>query len=269
MFVNPIPGELAAAQLSDVTLRELRELEAILLDADPVGPTSTGAHGDEEGGDPMSSTQSWGMVGSPHFDRDTTKSEMQDRPWRQPWDWGLAGKPLCDDEPIGPRSSVASETRPKVLRSHRTVAFIAGCYATCFHPDEGIRGRGNAQDVPGYIETAHAKRFLPAGIANGDMQNANPNFPNRHWDLDGQYLRSGNANTRGIVRAYGSQMDGRQYTVPFGPVSDYELRSRRNMRVECYQQDRNELLWTKVVTVGEPVKFSGEHPDYLLVTTVL
>lgn len=214
-------------------------------------------------------TAAQGMVASPHFDRDTTKSEMQDRPWRQPWDWGLLGKPLDDDEPIGPRSSVASETRPLVLRSHRLVAFISGCYMTCFHPDEGIRGRGNAQDVPGYRETAWAKRFLPPGIANGDMQNANANFPNRHWDLDSQFLRSGNGNTRGIVRAYGSQLDGRQYTVPFGPVSDFELRSRRNMRVECYQQDRNELLWTKTVTVGEPVRFSGEHPDYLLVSTVL
>ena len=252
-----------------VTLRELRDLEAILLGVDAEGPTSTGAHGDEDGGDAFANTASWGMVGTPHFDRDITKSEMQDRPWRQPWDWGLVGKPLCDDEPIGPGASVASEVRANVLRSHRAVALVSGCFATCFHPDQGIRGFGNAEDVPGYVETPRAKRFLPPGIANGEMQNANSNFPNRHWDLPSHYLRSGNGNTRGIVRAYGSQMGGRQYTIPFGPVSEFELVARRNLLVECFQQDVGDLLWTRHVSTGESVRLSAEHPDYLLVSSVL
>lgn len=254
--------------MGEVTLAELLELEGILRAAAPGLLTSTGeymwadASWDGTG-------RTWGEVGTPHFDRDQTRSEGRDRPWRQPWDSGLVGKPLIDDEPIGPWSSVASEERPLVLRSHRAVAFICGCYATCYHPDAGIRGFGDVTTSPGYAEAPHAKRFLPPGIATGAPINANPNFPGRHWDLDSEYLRAGNGNTRGIVRAYGVQIDGRQYTIPFGPVSDYTLRARRAMRVECYQQDVNDMLWTRDVGQSELVHLSGAHPDYLLVTTPL
>jgi hypothetical protein len=245
---------------------ELLELEALFRQIAPRIVTSTGAYPDNGYGE---SVDTWGQVGTPHLPRDTDKSEMQDRPWRQPWEIAMLGKAWVNDEPIGPGASVNSERRAKVLRSHAAVSYISGAASYVFHADEGIRGLGDLPQVPGYLYSPKAKRFLPGGLANGTLQNSNSNFPNRHWDLDPMYYRAGNGNTRGIVRCFGMQLDGRQYTIPFGPVSDFELIARRGMRVECYQQDLGEQLWTKGVSPGERVRFSGEHPDYLLISTVL
>jgi hypothetical protein len=252
--------------LGRVTIPELLELEALFRQDAPGLVTSTGADGTEDGPGGYEA-DSYGVMGTPHLDRDTTKSEMQDRPWRQPWDVGLTGRCWGDDEPIGPGASVASERRPNVLRSHRLVAFIARASFTVFHADEGIRGIGDLTAVPGYRECPRSKLFLPeGGLANGEMQNSNSNFPARHWDLDPSWYRAGNGNTRGIVRCYGNQVGGTQYTVPFGPVTDFELIARYGMRVECYQQDVGEQLWERLVNPGERVRFSVAHPDYLLVS---
>lgn len=251
-----------------VTPNELLELEDIINAEAPALLTSTGAHGFESEGGGFD-RRAWGRVGSPHPDRDQTKSEMRDRPWRQPWDWGLQGAPWENDEPIGPRASVASEDRPLVLRSHATVTFMAGGFGYCYHADEGIRGNGDVTQAPGYREVAAAKRFLPGNLPNGAPQNANPNFPNRHWTLEDDYIRAANGNGRGIVRAYGVQLDGVQWTVPFGPVTDYELKAERAMHVECFQQDVNDRLWERQVGAGERVRFSAQHPDYLLKSRAL
>lgn len=255
--------------LGRVTTTELMELESILRDSSAqMVLTSTGAYGDTEGHQPDRLRREMGQVGTPHFDRDTTKSERQDRPWRQPWDWGMLGGPMMDDEHIGPGASVATEDRPRVLRSHRTVCFVSGFFGSVYHADPGIRGFGDLASTPGYRECPASIRFLPGDLPNGQMVNANTNFPNRHWHLEDEYLRSANGNTRGIVRAYGTNLGGAQYTVPFGPVTDFELTARVNMSVDCYQQDVNDLLWTREVSAGERVRFSAQHPDYLLVSRV-
>jgi hypothetical protein len=254
-----------------ITASEILELEAILRSTAPNLITSTGAYGDLEGGADGLDPRSWGMVGTPHLDRDQTKSEMRDRPWRQPWDWGLSAGDhgIMNDEPIGPRSSVAGEDRALVLRSHATVSFVSRFMGSVFHADEGIRGNGDLASVPGYREFAACKRFLPGDLPNGVQVNANTNFPNRHWQLEDNYLRVNNGNSRGIVRAYGVQQGGFQFTVPFGPVSDYELLATRAIRVECFQQDVNDLLWERTVAAGERVRFSAQHPDYVLKSRAL
>lgn len=260
------------SSMGEITAPEILELEQILRDTAPNLVTSTGAYGDlEGGGEDGLDPRTWGMIGTPHLDRDQTKSEMQDRPWRQPWDWGLSAGDhgILNDEPIGPRSSVASEERPLVLRSHATVAFVSRFMGSVFHADEGIRGNGDLASVPGYREFPACKRFLPGDLPNGSQVNANTNFPGRHWQLDEEFLRAANGNSRGIVRAYGVQQGGYQFTVPFGPVSDFELRAVRPLRVECFQQDVNDRLWERTVGAGERVRFSAQHPDYLLKSRAL
>jgi len=251
-----------------VSPAELLELEHIINQEAPALITSTGAHGFEDEGAGFDA-RAWGRVGSPHPDRDQSKSEMQDRPWRQPWDWGLQGQPWENDEPVGPGASVSQERRPTVLRSHAAVTFAAGGFGYCYHADEGIRGNGDVTQAPGYREVTAAKRFLPGDLPNGDPQNANSNFPARHWTLEDTYIRAANGNGRGIVRAYGQQVGGFQYTVPFGPVTDYELKAERALEVECFQQDVNDRLWSRQVGAGERVQFSAQHPDYLLKSRAL
>ena len=255
--------------LGDVTASELQELVGVYRSSHNTDLVATGSYWGEEGvafDDQWRRTQ--GPIGCIHLDRDTTLSEMQDRPWRQPWDVGLIGQPWLDNEPIGPRASVASETRPEVLRSHRLVALISRAVATCFHCDEGIRGFGNAQDVPGYRECPNATRFLPRDVANGDMQNANARFPLRHWDLPPDLLRSSNGNRFGIVRAYGTQIAGTQYTVPFGPVSSYYLVARQDLKVTVHSQVGSGRAGApQTVRAGARLSFDGKEPDALIVSS--
>jgi len=252
----------------EATPEDLQELVGIYRSINNTDLVGTGSYWDEPG---VAFVDQWrrtqGPIGIIHLDRDTTRSEMQDRPWRQPWDVGLLNHPWIDNEPIGPGSSVASERRAEVLRSHRLVALLSGAVATCFHPDEGIRGFGNAQDVPGYVECARAARFLSPNVANGEKQNANANFPNRHWDLPNEFLRAGNGNTRGVVRAYGTQVDGAQYTVPFGPVSSYYLVARYDLDVTVHSQvGEGRSLDPITVRAGSALSFDGTEPDALIVS---
>lgn len=251
--------------MGEITAGELQELVGLYRSIHNTDLVGTGSYWDEPG---VSFDEQWrrtqGPIGIIHLDRDQTRSEMQDRPWRQPWDTGLLNYPWIDNEPIGPGASVASERRPDVLRSHRLVAFLSGAVASCFHCDAGIRGFGNAQDVPGYKECPKALLFLPKNIANGDKQNANANFPNRHWDLPGEFLRSGNNNTKGIVRAYGTQINGTQWTVPFGPVSPFHLIAKRDLVVTVYSQVPSNAGAPRIIPRGQALSFSGNAPDALI-----
>lgn len=264
----------------NISLEELLELWHVAKEAAPNLPTATGACWTERGwvtgdseyaADTGFSPEGWQKtqreVGIAHLDRWQPASpnpENVDRPWRQPWDVGLESKRWIDNEHIGPGSSVASENRPDVLRSMRTVAFICRAFASCLHGAPGVRGDIPWEGQPGYVEAPHAVRFLPGTLANGHQHNANANFPDRPYDLPIEYVRS--ASGKGIVRAYSCQDAGIYYTVPFGPVSDYELVARGNFHVECFQQDLNNLLWERDVAKGEVIDFRNPAVDYLLVS---
>jgi hypothetical protein len=245
----------------DISLEELLELHDIAKQNGNL--TATGAVWTTEGATSFS-PEAWRNtqrdIGICHLDRDQSKSEMQDRPWRQAWDVGLEGMRWIDNEPIGPGSSVNTEDRFKVLRSHRLVAFISRAFATCFHSKAGVRGDELMVDMPGYSKIPYAKQFLPGNLPNGQQQNANSKFPDRHWDVDN--IRSDNG--KGVVRVYGNQLDGVQYTVAFGPVSDFKLTARYNLYVNCFQQDIKDKLWEIDMLKGESVILTPKHVDYFL-----
>jgi hypothetical protein len=258
-----------------ITDEELKDLAALAKSLSPVLPWATGAFWYEpEDGDPtdpgryeraLVRTQT-NDVDIEHLDRDQSKSEEQDRPWRQGWDHGLTGRRWCDNEPIGPGSSVNSERRPTVLRSHRAVNFVCGAFGSCLHGRPGVRGDLKWEDEPAYFQAPKAVRFLPGNLTEGKPQNSNLNYPDRPFFLDDQFLRAKNGNTRGIVRAYSILTEGVYYTIPFGPVSPFELRAERNLSVQCVQQDVGGLLWERDVAAGERLAFDGSHADVLLIS---
>ncbi len=266
-----------------LSLPELRELYDAGKEVAPNLPWATGAVWTEAGwaekpeyfGATGFSPEGWaktqGIVGIAHLDRDTSKGEMQDRPWRQGWDVGLEGRRWIDNERIGPGSSVNSENRGNVLRSHAAVAFICRAFATCLHGKAGVRGDIEWEGQPGYIESPRAIRGLPGDLVNGRQHNARDVYPDRPFDLPIEYVRSENGNTRGIVRCYTCQApDGTYYSVPFGPVSDYRLVAVRPLHVTCTQQDANDVLWERDFDAGEVLAFTDPTViDYLLMSKPL
>lgn len=265
------------AVLGDITPFELLELERVFRETAPELLTATGAVWTERGwhdadpnfaGDTAFTPEGWALtqaqIGIAHLDRSAVGHEGQDRAWRQGWDIGLEGRPWIDNEPIGPGASVASESRPDVLRSYRAVSLICRAFATCFHCDAGIRGHGSVENTPGYRECPKAIRFLPGDMVNGQPQNANERFADRHWDLSPEYMRAESG--RGIVRAYGISLGGKQYTIPFGPVSDYVLTSTCDLAVREFSQDVGCETTSYSVRRGERVRFDVTMVDRLLVS---
>ena len=223
-----------------IMANELLDLAALAKSLAPAIPWASGAvwrnTPDEEFDEALSRTQT-ADLDIEHLDRDQSRSEMQDRPWRQGWDHGLTGRRWCDNEAVGAGSSVTSENRPNVLRSHRAVNFVCRAFASTLHGKPGVRGDLLWEDEPAYLQAPKAVRFLPGNLADGSPQNSNEKFPDRPFTLDTQFLRADNGNTRGIVRAYSVLLNGVYYTIPFGPVTPFELRAERNLAVQCLQQD--------------------------------
>ncbi len=211
-----------------------------------------------------------GQIGVAHLDRDLGDgAERPDRPWRQAWDVGLEGRRWCDNEHIGPGASVNSESRANVLRSHRAVAFLCRAFATCLQGEAGVRGLSPWEAEPAYLAAPRAVRFLPGDLVNGQQHNANEKFPNRPFDISTEFIRSESG--KGIIRLYTCQApDGAYYTIPFAPVSRYEFAARFGMKVRCFQQDFNDLIWEREVQPGEVIDFSPEPAiDYVLESRLL
>jgi hypothetical protein len=253
-----------------ITAAEIQALAAQAKALAPMLPWATGAVWKNEGESyeqALERTQANPDV--EHLDRDMSKGEGVDRPWRQGWDHGLTGRRWIDNEAVGVGSSVTSESRMLVLRSHRAVNFVCRAFASTLHGKPGVRGDERWEDQPAYLHVPKAIRFLPGNLANGTVHNANPNFPGRPFTLPAEFVRAENGNTRGIVRCYTNQADGVFYSIPFGPLSPFELVAERNLRVQCLQQDIGDLLWERDVAAGERIGFDGAAPDYLLISRPL
>lgn len=116
-----------------------------------------------------------------------------------------ASFPWGDNEPIGPGSSVRSETDATKLRLCRTGAWMTRAAFGCFHPYSGI-GLGRDSDYPirqepGILTAFAARAVLPPDLANFA-------FHNWHWDsnpletLDGCYADHPDSQ-RGTIRTLG------------------------------------------------------------------
>jgi len=261
--------------ITTITGDELKALASVAKSMAPMIPWATGAFwfAPEDGKetDPqrydraLKRTQS-ADLDIEHLDRDMSRGEGQDRPWRQGWDHALTGRRWDDNEAVGVGSSVTSENRPNVLRSHRAVNFVCRAFASTLHGKPGVRGDLKWEDEPAYLQVPKAIRLLPGNLAEGQPLNSNGNFPSRPFTLDNAFLRAETANRIGIVRCYSIVLNGVYYSIPFGAVSPFELKAERNLRTQCFQQDSGDLLWERDVAAGERVTFDGKAPDYLLIS---
>jgi hypothetical protein len=248
----------------EITLGELLELQAIAEREAPGLLSATGAvwvpHGSRF-------DRAWRRtqreVGIAHLDRDIGREERQDRPWRQALAPGALDLRWIDNEPIGPGSSVETETRAEVLRSHRLVALVCRAFATCFHSRAGVRGLDPMSEMPGYAECPRALRFLPPELPNGILTSAVGGSPERPFDIGPGDVRRSNGNARGLVDVCACRVDRTHYAVAFGLLSEVSLVARRNMVVEILSQDRNDRLATRELQKGERLSLTPAA-DYLL-----
>lgn len=194
----------------------------------------------------------YGFPLSPHLDRGTLGTLW--RPVRQPWDYSEFGKPWMNDEPVGPGSSIYSETDCTRQKALHMMTFIGKGFATVFHSSPGVGYRLRPGFTSPQVSDAPCFRDIPAAVRLMPLQMPQYTRKNGHWrdspfeNLDAFDLPGDSG--RGINRAY-SGIRGDDFAtltlnqpvgVRFrcrtisGPVSIYKLENLQvSETVQCAQ----------------------------------
>ena len=192
-----------------------------------------------------------------HFSRDTRTVEGGWLPVRDCYRAGrLPGvPPVSSNEPIGPGSSVASESDPIKLCSAAAFAWIASLPAYVFHSSAGVYARDRFEDTPGVCVFRHLRDILPANLANWERHDGiEPEAPftvfcngqpNRYWpDVPGA--------TNGCHRNIGSTKGGAFVCLPMGILEGgLTLAARRPLRFEVFNPLTGLAVTNAVLNAGD------------------
>lgn len=162
-------------------------------------------------------------VATIHFDRDVSKTEGPWRPVRQPWEHLYCAAPVgSNNEPIGPGSSVASETDPVRLNAASVATYVANIPFYVFHTRAGVRGDAPLSDMAGLGAFTALASFVPGDLSAWTRKNAHwADSPFRAFagdasgtlHADAMWPDFGAGATSGAVRAYGDVADDGRFFV--------------------------------------------------------
>jgi hypothetical protein len=188
---------------------------------------------------------------TPHFQRRVNTVEGPYRPHRQPWEvqfYNATISAFCNNEPIGPGSSGASESDPARLAIGAATSWVCGACGHVLHTSAGIRGDVTFEDsISEEIMDAlrSVRDLLPGSIANGNRQN-------HHWNGH-PYITVAqiwtDTNESGVVRAYASEVDGVFHVAVMGLRDRYEITARWDMTIEVFDVRTGAVL--EVVELDE------------------
>lgn len=206
---NGFPGEPGLA--------DLREFTHYLADRTDVPVATTSNHEDEFA---KVYRQSAADIATWHFSRDRRPDDGW-KPVYDCWDVGdLPGfPPVSSNEPLGPGSSVASETSSIRLVMAAAFAYTAKLPMYVFHAEAGVFGKTRFEDTPSIGSFRHLLKMLPSDLPNwkrNDGKQPEAPFtafaggqPNRYWP-------EASAGRDGCVRNIGSRRGDRFVCVPIG-----------------------------------------------------
>jgi hypothetical protein len=205
-----------------------------------------------------------------HFDRDTSKTEGNWRPVRQPWEWQYLGgnngvpRVATNNEPIGTGASVASENDPMKLVSGAIVSHVAGLPGYVYHTRAGVRGDDDFTNMAGLDAFKAMKSYLPADLASWSRKNA-------HWNdspfkvyakddrgrLEADKMWPDIPGSTGVVRSYGAVNGNEFFVYPMGIKGSVTMEPRRNVEFDVIHPLTGQVVDRKQVRAGEQFTLSG------------
>ena len=202
-----------------------------------------------------------------HFDRETGLADGHWRPVRQPWEHDYcAGVPVgSNHEPIGPGSSVDTETDPVKLVAGAIATYVSNLPMYVFHSGAGVRGDQDLWDMAGSDAFVHLDTIVPGDLASWSRRNAHwPDSPFLVYaeDEDGdlyadQMWPDLDEPAGGVVRAYGG-VDGDEFFVfPIGILDHVLMEARRDMTFDVIDPMTGSTLETVTLDAGEQHTLSG------------
>jgi len=211
-------------------------------------------------------------VGTYHFDR-SSGVEGSWRAVRQPW--GYNGEIGCaealptgsDNEPIGPGSSVASESDPTKLIAARIVAHVAGLPYSVLHTDAGVRGDRPFASHPTLARTLRGLAALTAQLP-GDLPawtRTRPGLGGCPWQTD-QFWADDGAD-HGVVRLYAAVApDRRSVAVALGVRRYVDLRAEWAMTVDVLDPLTGAVAQTRQLAAGQSFRLEEGSGAWVLRT---
>ena len=258
---NGFPGAQGAA--------DLREFTQYLADRTSVPVAITSNDDTSDAGIAALYTGSAADLATVHFSRDIRTIEGGWLPVRDCYRVGnLPGvPPVSSNEPIGPGSSVSSESDPIKLCAAAVFAYIANLPAYVYHSRAGVYGYVNSrpplggevrfENTAGINAYQHLRQLLPPDLAswvrNDGLESSAPftvfcnGQANRYWpDVSSP--------TNGCIRNIGS-IKGRQFVCfPMGILGGgVTLQARRPVRFQVFNPLTGEVVENLTLNVASQV----------------
>jgi hypothetical protein len=211
-----------------------------------------------------------------HLDRDVHGPagawDAVRRAWQVQFDWSGG---WTSDEPIGPGSSVATDSDPIRIAMSAAVTWLSGGAAYVLHTGAGIYGRSGTHEVGGFrpanvweqpgleriLGALRAVRsLLPADLPKWKRHNSNANFPEYPFELGPLApLIEGNQ----LVRAYVATSGNRVVALPLGMKTSVPLVPKRAMHLRAHDPVTGEVR--READVGAGATFAVPAADAVIV----
>ncbi|MGB2717122.1 MAG: hypothetical protein WBC51_23270 [Vicinamibacterales bacterium] len=243
-------------------IAQIRQLAKRLTEATDIPVAISDSEG-HECGDHLALYKDTGAdIQTEHFSRDLGGPLRGWGPVIAPWSVReCAGLPtvVSNNEPVGPKSSIASESDPMRIIGGATASYMAGVGLYVFHTDAGVWGRTAISDMPNAAAIldgfAAMKAYLPADIVNWRRH--------RHDSKESPFIPyAGKArgaiwpdgHDNGAAEVLGSDQDGRFFVLPIGIVNGLTLEARRNMEFDVLHPLTGVKLEHHALKPGETVR---------------
>ncbi|MBA2302041.1 MAG: hypothetical protein H0W08_05355 [Acidobacteria bacterium] len=186
-----------------------------------------------------------------HFPRGSDGPAGRWGPVIAPWNVGeCKGLPpvVSNNEPVGPRSSVESETEPVRVVAAAVVSWMAGVGLYVFHTDAGVWGREPVTSMPGATAAldglAQARTYVPAGVVN--------------WQRHRRDSPAHPFTAAGAIEVFASIQDDQFFVAAVG-VTDgvLQLTARRDLDFEVINPMTGAKGARQVVAAGGKSTLSG------------
>jgi hypothetical protein len=195
-------------------------------------------------------------IATEHFHRDVGTIEGSWLQVREPYrvNSAVGVPPASHNEPIGPGSSVASETSPIKLVSAAAYAWMSGLPMYVYHTSAGVFGDVRFEDMAGVSSYQYLAKILPGDIANWQRTEGDAAFAPFITHCNGQPnvpWTSVPGATNGLLRHLSNVRGKDFYTLPIAiRANGVELEPRQNMTMQAFNPATGEVMHERTPTAG-------------------
>lgn len=207
-----------------------------------------------------------------HFSRDRRTDEGW-QPVYDCWPYGAEFLPVSSNEPIGPGSSVNTETEPIRLVMAAAFAYSANLPMYVFHCGAGTYGKTRFEDTPGIKCFGPIMQLLPGDLASWERNDGKEpqapftvfsgEEPDRYWPE----LKSA---TDGCVRNTGNRKGDQFVCVPIGIRSGgLRVQARLPLSFNAYDPLTGDVLKSAAMRSGDRLTLPSGPGALIVVGQIL